>query len=72
MYFVGIGISKYKHDCFNATESGDVVCNSFTVKNNQDDFNEPLIILDSLYHAEQIKIGLESTGHYAVNLKLFI
>lgn len=69
MYFVGIDISKYKHDCFIITESGDTVCNSFTIKNNHDGFNELLTVLDSLDHAEQIKIGFESTGHLS-NFKI--
>lgn len=72
MYFVGIDISKYKHDCFITTESGEFVCNSFTFKNNSDGFTELLTVLDSLDHSEQIKIGFESTGHYALNLKLFL
>lgn len=72
MYFVGIDISKYKHDCFITTESGDVVCNSFTIKNNHEGFNELLTVFDSLDHSEQIKIGFESTSHYALNLKLFL
>jgi len=72
MYFVGIDISKYKHDCFIITESGDVLCNSFTIKNNIDGFEELLSVLNSLDNQEQIKIGFESTGHYALNLKLFL
>lgn len=71
MYFVGIDISKYKHDCFIITESSDV-CNSFTIKNNIDGFEELLSVLNSLDNQEQIKIGFESTGHYALNLKLFL
>lgn len=27
MYFVGINISKYKHDCFIMPETGDVISN---------------------------------------------
>ncbi|MEL7647696.1 MAG: IS110 family transposase [Sedimentibacter sp.] len=71
MCFVGIDISKYKHDCFIITESSDV-CNSFTIKNNSDGFEELLSVLNSLDNQEQIKIGFESTGHYALNLKLFL
>ena len=72
MYFVGIDISKYKHDCFITTESGDVICNSFTIKNNHDGFEELLLVLNSLDHQKEIRIGFESTGHYALNLKLFL
>lgn len=66
MYFVGIDISKYKHNCFITTESGDVICNAFTIKNNHDGFEELLSVLNSLDTQEQIKIGFESTGHYAL------
>ncbi|WP_105620108.1 IS110 family RNA-guided transposase [Vallitalea okinawensis] len=72
MYFVGIDISKYKHDCFITTETGDIVCNSFTIMNNHDGFEELLSVLSSLNPKEQIRIGFESTGHYALNLKLFL
>lgn len=72
MYFVGIDISKYKHDCFITTESGEVVCDSFTIKNNHDGFEELLSVLNSLNHQDEIRIGFESTGHYALNLKLFL
>ncbi|RDU22598.1 IS110 family RNA-guided transposase [Anaerosacchariphilus polymeriproducens] len=72
MYFVGIDISKYKHDCFITTETGDVVSNSFTINNNQDGFQQLLTILNSLDNQDEIRIGFESTGHYALNLKLFL
>lgn len=72
MYFVGIDISKYKHDCFITTETGDVVSNSFTIKNDYDGFQELLTILNSLDNQNEIRIGFESTGHYALNLKLFL
>ncbi len=72
MYFVGIDISKYKHDCFIMTETGDVIFNSFTITNNQDGFQTLLTILNSLDVQEEIKIGFEATGHYALNLKLFL
>lgn len=72
MYFVGIDISKYKHDCFITTESGEFVPNSFTIKNNKDGFLELLTVLKSLNPQEEIRIGFEATAHYALNLKLFL
>ena len=72
MYFVGIDISKYKHDCFIMTETGDVISNSFTITNNQDGFQMLLTVLNSLDTQEEIRIGFEATGHYALNLKLFL
>lgn len=72
MYFVGIDISKYKHDCFIMSETGDVISNSFTITNNQDRFHMLLTVLNSLDIQEEIRIGFEATGHYALNLKLFL
>lgn len=72
MYFVGIDISKYKHDCFIMTETGDVISNSFTITNNQDGFQMLLTVLSSLDTQEEIRIGFEATSHYALNLKLFL
>jgi transposase len=72
MYFVGIDISKYKHDCFIITESGEFVTNSFTIKNYKDGFHELLTVLTSLNSQEEIRIGFEATAHYALNLKLFL
>ena len=45
MYFVGIDISKFKHDCFIATETGHVIKDSFSFNNNQEGFNHFLKIL---------------------------
>ena len=72
MYFVGIDISKYKHDCFIMNEAGDVVSNSFTITNNRDGFQTLLTVLNSLDVQEEIRIGFEATAHYALNLKLFL
>ncbi len=72
MYFVGIDISKYKHDCFITTESGEFVTNPLTIKNNKDGFLELLTVLKSLNPQEEIRIGFEATAHYALNLKLFL
>lgn len=72
MYYVGIDISKFKHDCFITTESGEFVINSFSIKNNNDGFQELLSVLNSLNPQEEIRIGFEATAHYALNLKLFL
>ena len=72
MYFVGIDISKYKHDCFIATEAGEIIQQNLTFQNNHQGFANLLQILDSLDHSQEIKIGFEATGHYGFNLKLFL
>lgn len=72
MYLIGIDISKFKHDCFIATETGNVIKDSFSFNNNQEGFNHFLKILLSLDQSQEIRIGLEATGHYGINLKLFL
>lgn len=72
MYLIGIDISKFKHDCFIATETGLVIAESFSFDNNQEGFNDFLKLLLSLDQSQEIRIGLEATGHYGTNLKLFL
>jgi transposase len=71
MYLIGIDISKYKHDCFIATESG-VPIKAFSFENNRLGFDLFLKDLRFLDQSKEIRIGLESTGHYGSNLKQFI
>src|SRR5690554_2144227 len=71
MYLVGIDISKYKHNCFIATETG-VALKEFVFENNQAGFKLFLQVLSELKQDQEIRIGLESTGHYGTNLKQFI
>lgn len=72
MYLIGIDISKYKHDCFIATETGEVVYESFSFKNDSIGFNEFLNILNSLDPTQEKRIGMEATGHYGNNLMRFL
>lgn len=72
MYFVGIDISKYKHDCFITTETGAVITQNLSFKNNKDGFYELLNLLNSLDNSQEIRIGFEATGHYHFNLMLFL
>ena len=72
MYYVGIDISKYKHDCFIVTSDGEVIHDHFTFGNNHDGFQCLLSVLDQLGDRENIRIGFEATAHYTLNLKLFL
>lgn len=72
MYLIGIDISKYKHDCFIATEAGEIIKDVFTFSNNQQGFTELLSVLESLDPNQEKRIGLEATGHYGRNLKVFL
>jgi len=71
MYLIGIDISKYKHDCFIATEAG-IPIKAFSFDNNRLGFDLLLETLKSLDQSQEIRIGLESTGHYGSNLKQFL
>ena len=72
MYYVGIDIAKYKHDCFIFTSEGEIVLESFTFENTREGFSKLKLILDALDHSQKIKTGLEATGIYGKNLKLFL
>lgn len=69
MYLVGIDISKYKHDCFIMTKDGEVIKDSFSFKNTRDGFEVFFNALRTLDQEQEIRIGLESTGHYSNSTK---
>ena len=69
MYVVGIDCSKYKHDCFIATETGEVIRDTFTFDNSGTGFTQFFSILEALNCPKsEIKVGFESTSHYMVPL----
>lgn len=72
LYFIGIDISKYKHDCCIISAADQKVVSKFTIKNNKAGFEQLHTIFNSLSNPEDIKIGFESTAHYALNLELFL
>ena len=59
--FVGIDVSKYKHDCAVVGSDGEVLVASFSFNNDCDGFASLLSLLSNL--KGEIKIGLESTGY---------
>ena len=70
--FIGLDLSKFKHDCFIMDEHGEVVRNSFSFTNDREGFNTLLNVLNDLDPFHEKRIGFESTGHYGSNLKLFL
>lgn len=72
MYFIGIDISKYKHDCFIVSSEGEAPFGVFSFENNKAGFELFLDKLNSLDSSEEKRIGFESTSHYSSNLKLFL
>ena len=71
-YFIGIDVAKYKHDFIILTDKGEIVQSPTTFSNNEAGFKELLDSLSKLDHSQEIKIGLESTGHYHKNLVKFL
>jgi transposase len=71
MYYVGIDVSKFKHTCLIASNSGEVIKDSFDFDNSTIGFSDFKSVIDSL-DSDQIKIGFESTGHYSANLAQFL
>ena len=72
MYFVGIDVSKYKHDCFICSETAEVIEENLSFQNTNEGFTQLLNLLNSLNNNHEIRIGFEATGHYGMNLKLFL
>lgn len=70
MYFVGIDISKFKHNCVIIDELGDVITSSWSFNNDCEGFSLFRDLLNALDGEK--KIGFESTGHYGHNLKMFL
>lgn len=70
---IGIDVAKDKHDCFILNAEGGVLEDVFTIPNTLEGFN----LLLSKIHActkpqDNIKVGLEATGHYSYNLLGFL
>ncbi len=71
-YFVGIDISKYKHDCCIISAADQQVVAKFSFRNDRDGFDTFADTLQSIAEPKDIRIGFESTSHYALNLELFL
>jgi len=71
MNYMGIDVSKYKHDCFILSCFGEVVNEGFSFTNDADGFKQLERELN-LCGKGNVRIGMESTGNYGINLKLFL
>ncbi len=71
IYYVGIDISKYKHDFCIISNAGELIVENFSFQNNKIGFQT---FLDQLkpYNKSDIRIAFEATGHYSLNLELFL
>ena len=71
IYYVGIDISKYKHDFCIISNTGEVIVENSSFDNNKKGFQ---YFLDQLkpYNKCDVHIAFEATGHYSLNLELFL
>lgn len=71
IYFIGIDISKYKHDFCIISNTGEIIVENSSFENNKIGFQS---FLDDLkpYINVECRIAFEATGHYSVNLELFL
>lgn len=73
MFYIGIDVAKYKHDCCITDDSGDHVKRIFTITNNQEGFlSLKREIAASTSNLSRVVIGLEATGHYHQNLQAYL
>lgn len=71
IYYVGIDISKYKHDFCIISNTGEVIVENSSFENNKKGFQEFLEHLKP-YNKQDVRIAFEATGHYSMNLELFL
>ena len=73
MVCVGIDVAKDKHDCFILSSEGKVLTDVFTIANTRDGFELLLQTIRSCTSpTDNIKVGLEATGHYSYNILGFL
>ena len=74
MIYVGIDVAKSKHDCCILNEKGETLT-AFVFTNDKQGF-EKLMSEIAMYSSDRdlsdAKIGLESTGHYSINLQNYL
>ena len=71
IYYIGIDISKYKHDFCIISNTGEVIVENSSFENNKKGFQ---YFLDQLkpYNKSNVQIAFEATGHYSLNLECFL
>ena len=73
MFYVGIDVAKNNHVCCVLGSDGETITAPFTISNNKEGLAVLYETLASLTDdVSQIKVGLEATGHYHVNLLRFL
>ena len=69
MIYVGIDVAKDKHDCCILGSDGEILFSPFAIQNTLQGFDQLYEKIWSLTQdLKEIKVGLEATGHYHLNL----
>ena len=71
IYYIGIDISKYKHDFCIISNTGEVIVENSSFENNKKGFQSLLEQLKP-YNKSDVRIAFEATGHYSLNLELYL
>lgn len=75
MIYIGIDVAKAKHDCCIIDPHGVIINNSLRISNSCEGFE---LLYSSILSVlpdkdiSNVKIGLESTGHYSTNLQNYL
>lgn len=74
MIVIGIDAAKDKHDCQIVDGKGKIIVPHFTFQNNLSGFLEFDNLAKTCFNEENedIKVGIEHTGHYSLNLASFL
>lgn len=76
MIYVGIDVASQKHDCFLMRDTGEVFSKqSFTIKNDLEGYKKLHNSIKQFVESTKdsnVRIGLESTGHYSKNILLYL
>ncbi|MDR1821146.1 MAG: IS110 family transposase [Oscillospiraceae bacterium] len=74
MIYVGIDVAKSKHDCCILNEKGEAL-STFVFTNDKQGFEklmDEIRMYSSTRDLSDARIGLESTGHYSINLQNYL
>ena len=75
MIYVGIDVASNKHDCFIMRDTSEVFPKkSFTINNVIEGYKKLHNSIKNFVESTKdsnVRIGLESTGHYSKNILLF-
>lgn len=75
MLFVGIDVSKSNHSCYIIDSEGTIYENNLQILNNLQGFktlSQTIISICQIHNYKNVKIGLESTGHYSTNITNYL